>query len=43
MGFVVHGVCEETSVETGKAIQNYRSGIVIDILLECHLIVQTVQ
>lgn len=24
MGFVLHGVCEETSAETGKTIQNYR-------------------
>ncbi len=27
MGFILHGVCEETSAETRKPIQNYRSAI----------------
>lgn len=31
MGFVLHGVCEETSVETGQTIQNYRSAAILNL------------
>lgn len=42
MGFVMHGICEETSVETGNAIQSYRSAIPDPHLSSAPLIVHAV-